>query len=174
MKHGKSRPNNYLATLPTELAKLVWSYAKAEVVVALPMLVERKDRIHNVPTHYRNLGSDPVRCKYLNDAYRRACKTGKGRMRELDYWKLVCDLERPIVWHTCILGWNEWFVRRYQLYSKDVGQGGINWNSIYEPGKLTLAGWFRLMDPKQSYDTRAPIWSEEGRFKYLGKSYRCK
>lgn len=167
------RPTNYLATLPVELAKEVWSYVKAEVVLSLPPLVEKKTMLHNVPTSYRNLGSDPIRAKYLNDAFRRAAKAGKGRMRELDYWKLVCDLERPIVWHSCILGWNEWFVRRYQIYAKDQQQGGITWNSIYEPGKLTLAGWNRLLSNKQIYDTRAPIWSDNSQPKNLGKSYRC-
>lgn len=154
----RSKPTNWLSCLPTELAREVWSYSKAAVMKELVAEVERKTTLSNVPMYYRNLGSDPIRCKYMNDTYRSISKTGKGRLRELDWWKLICDLERPIVWHTCILGWNEWFVRRYQIYSKDVGESGIQWQSIYEPGKLTIAGWLRLTEPKTCYDTRAPIW----------------
>jgi len=152
------KPTNYLACLPVELAREVWRYSKSEVLKELLVVVEKKSTLANTPSYYRNLGSDPIRSKYLNDTFRQTCKLGKGRLRELDWWKLIIDLERPIVWHTCILGWNEWFVRRYQIYSQDVGEGGIRWQSIYEPGKLTLAGWLRLTEPRTCYDTRAPVW----------------
>ena len=150
---------NFLSQLPDEIYRKIYTYVKAECVHEIPIKVKKTTTMQNKPLYYRNLGSDPIRCKYLNDAYRKADKTGRGRIRELDYWKLMCDLERPIVWHTCILGWQEWFVRRYQIYAKDVGPGGVTWHSIYEPGKLTLAGWHRLTRERLScYDTRAPIW----------------
>lgn len=169
------RPTNYLATLPAELLKEVWSYTKASWLQELQLSVSTKTLLNNTPSYYRNLGSDPIRCKYLNDTYREIAKVGKGRTRELDWWKLIIDLERPIVWHTCILGWSEWFVRRYQVYAKDIGQGGIQWHSIYEPGKLTLAGWLRLTNPKTCYDTRAPVWPVNSPYlKNLAKQYRTK
>ena len=148
---------NFLAELPDELYRHVYSFIKAEHVVRIPRTIELLEALQQLPPWHRHLCGDPVRSKYLNNKYRVIAKTGKGRIRELDLWKLLCDLERPIVWHTCILGWEEWFQRRYAVLMED--ERGISWHSIYEPSKLSLAGWHRLVtEHKTCYDTRAPIW----------------
>lgn len=144
-------PKNFLDALPDELFRHVYSFIKADSLQYIPQYELVKD----MAPYVRHLGGDPVRSKYLNDKYRSITKNGKGRIRELDLWKLLCDLERPVIWHTTILGWDEWFVRRFEVHDG----GGIQWHSIYEPSKLSLAGWHRLVtEHKTCYDTRAPIW----------------
>lgn len=149
---------NRLTALPDELYRHVYSFIKAEHTAEIPKAVELITTNNNRPPWYRHLNSDNVRSQYLNNKYRIISKTGKGRIRELDLWKLLCDLERPVIWHTCMLGWDEWFQRRYSFFAMETEQG-ITWHSIYEPSKLSLAGWHRLVtEHKTCYDTRAPIW----------------
>lgn len=155
-----AQPTTYLATLPTHLYREVMRYCKSDVIQEM---INFLDDRYNDPMalrafniQYRNLGCDMVRNKYLTNYYRRIDKKGKGRLREMDFIRLICDLERPIVWHSNIYGWSEWFVRNH-LYANSQTMRGICWNSIYEPSKLSLAGWYRLRNSKQSYDT-TPRW----------------
>lgn len=80
--------------------------------------------------------SDYVRRKYLEQKYK---ESDKKKIKENDLLKLLCDLERPVVWAD-----KGWFVRKWKCSGNWDGEGykikgGINWGrtSIYEPGKLS-------------------------------------
>lgn len=90
--------------------------------------------------------SDYVRARYLADKWNRDIKPKRGykTLQVRDWFKLLIDLERPVVWTSAIHGWRVYSVRQWQAVSNGVKRGGLYWNSTYEKPMLTYAGWSRL------------------------------
>eukprot|EP01050_Picozoa_sp_SAG11_P020795 SAG11_NODE_3573_length_2359_cov_145.957522_5_plen_154_part_00 len=145
--------NNFLNFLPEEICEKIYKNVYTHTLKELKQKVNddvgrKYYKYLNIPKNetvpscdfflslHAEGNSDGIRNRYLKSKYKNIEKKGKGRRNQLDYWKLICDLERPTVWP------NSWYVRKHG-YPGDSG-GGINWNSCYEPSKTSDAGWKRL------------------------------
>ena len=148
--------NNMLNELPDEVFELIYKNVYNNTLNELKEKVNdkmglkyyeylKKPKDEIIPScdlfyaKYREENSDDIRNRYLKNTYENIEKKGKGRRTQLDYWKLICDLERPTVWP------NSWNVRKYLSSGQFGKSSGINWGSTYEPAKTTDAGWKRLV-----------------------------
>lgn len=147
---------NRMNNLPDELYKMIYKNVYDNTLKEMSEMVDdsiglkwydclSKTKYLDKPScdifyaNYREENSDTIRNEYLKNKYETIDKKGKGVRKELDYWKLILDLERPTVWL------NSWFVRKWKCSSQYGITSGINWNSTYEPSNTTESGWKRLL-----------------------------
>ena len=140
------QPKTYLDLLPDELCSQVYRHLYDDVMHQIEY--GGGTPVYPVAFYYcfTRENSDYVRHKYLKHKYqlmyKRLCT-----IRELDWFRFMLDMERATVWTSILEPWNHCLVRRWQhVDERGHTTGGIRWHTLYDPPKLTIAGWSRLSE----------------------------
>ena len=137
--------NSYFSEMPEEVNQIIYKNVFKNVLNKIENYNKKSNLNHTPFLHITDIfssntwnyenNSDYVRKKYLDEKYN---NMNKRKPTDTDWIKLMCDLERPVVWAD-----RGWYVRKWKCCGGNWGgdgkkiQGGINWGGTYEPGVLS-------------------------------------
>lgn len=139
---------SYLNILPDELYHKIMKIVMADILWTVKCIAACKSERYHLQFMPEN--NDPIRLKYLQQKFIMMEKRGKGKRKEVDYFKLIVDLERPVTWYSIHYGWKLWHIRKYTVVDMGQRQSGILWHSTYEPALCSQKSYHRLINTYES------------------------
>jgi len=140
------RRTTYLKELPYEVYEIIYKnvfsnclrdikhFDNKKLIIIYPLCHHYLEMRRKFPLRYWPLEpehSDTIRRLYLNNKYEKLNKKGIGIRNQLDWWKLIQDLERETT-------------RRKVWKIRCMNSIGIKWNTYAGSEMVTTASYRRL------------------------------